>query len=77
MSAAPEVIQHETVGLDVAAGYDMTIGHYFCRDRNNNDHFVEFTFWGLNSWSHSKTVDGYLVPVYNENQPIHASAGQR
>ena len=35
----------------MAAGYDVTIGHYFCRDRNNNDHFVEFTFWGLNSWS--------------------------
>ena len=47
----------------------MTIGHYFCRDENNNDHFVEFTFWGLNSWSDSKTINGFLVPIYDETYP--------
>ncbi len=45
----------------------MTIGHYFCRDRNNNDHFVEFSFWGLNSWSTSKSINGQLVPTYDES----------
>ena len=57
----------------MAAGYDVTIGHYFCRDGNNNDHFVEFTFWGLNSWSRSKTINGYLVPVYDEDQDYDAA----
>jgi hypothetical protein len=61
------VMSAKSLGLDVATGYNATIGHYFCRDRNNNDHFVEFTFWGLNSWSDSKTTNSYLVPVYNEN----------
>jgi len=61
------VLQTSQLPLDVSAGYSATIGHYFCRDRNNNDHFVEFTFWGLNSWSASKTAAGYLVPVYDES----------
>ena len=62
-----EVLDTRQFGLGVAAGYDMTIGHYFCRDKNNNDHFVEFTFWGLNSWSKEKTVGGYVVPVYDQS----------
>ncbi len=53
---------------DAAPGYYTTIGHYFLRDKNNNDHFVEFTFWGLNSWSDSKSITGMLVPVYDESQ---------
>ena len=60
------VMGTNSFGLDVAAGYNMTIGHYFCRDRNNNDHFVEFSFWGLNSWSDSITTTGYLEPVYDQ-----------
>jgi hypothetical protein len=59
-----EVLTARQFGLGVAAGYDFTIGHYFCRDKNNNDHFMELTFWGLNSWSKDKSVGGYLVPVY-------------
>jgi hypothetical protein len=62
-----QILNGKQLGLDVAAGYNATIGHHFCRDRNNNDHFVEFTFWGLNSWSTSKTFAGYLVPVYDED----------
>ncbi len=65
-AASAGVMGTRSLGLDVGAGYDATIGHYFCRDRNNNDHFVEFTFWGLNSWSDSTTTNSYLVPVYNE-----------
>ena len=61
-----EAMNTKSIGLNVAPGYDMTIGHYFCRDRNNNDHFVEFSFWGLNSWSDSKTINGVLVPTYDE-----------
>jgi hypothetical protein len=54
-------------GLGVSPAYDATIGHYFMRDRNNNDYFVELSFWGLTSWATSKTVDGYLVSIYDPN----------
>ncbi|MEN6557405.1 MAG: hypothetical protein ABFC54_04410, partial [Thermoguttaceae bacterium] len=66
-SRSLNVIQTKELNLDVAPGYNATIGHYFCRDRNNNDHFVELTFWGLNSWSASRTVGGYLTPWYDES----------
>jgi hypothetical protein len=64
-TAASEIMNTKDMGLNEAAGYNVTIGHYFCRDRNNNDHFVEFTFWGLNSWSFSKEINGYVVPIYD------------
>ncbi len=64
---AAEVFSTKQFQPDAAAGYNMTIGHYFLRDRNNNDHFVEFTFWGLNSWTDSKSFTGLLVPVYDES----------
>ena len=60
------VMNTKQLGLGIAPGYDVTIGHYFCRDKNNNDHFVEFQFWGLNSWSTARTIDGYNIPVYDE-----------
>jgi hypothetical protein len=63
-----EIMNTKDMGLNEAPGYNVTIGHYFCRDRNNNDHFVEFTFWGLNSWSFSREINGYLVPVYDTTQ---------
>ena len=61
-----DILNTRELGLGTAAGYDVTLGHYFCRDKNNNDHFVEFTFWGLNSWSGATTLRGNLVPVYDE-----------
>lgn len=61
-----EVLNTKQLGLGSVADYNMTIGHYFCRDRNNNDHFVELTFWGLNAWTYSKTFQGYYVPRYDE-----------
>ncbi len=62
-----QTLNTKQMGLDVAADYAFTVGHYFCRDKNNNDHFVELTFWGLNSWSNQKNLSGYLVPVYDED----------
>ena len=76
-----EVFSSKDTGFAAAPGYNMTIGHYFCRDRNNNDHFVELTFWGLNSWSDFRTVGGYLVPtydqtvIYNQGQANEINAG--
>jgi hypothetical protein len=63
-----QALNAKQLGLGVAPSYDMTIGHYFCRDKNGNDHFMEFTFWGLSSWSTTRTIDGYLVPIYDQTQ---------
>lgn len=68
-----ELFNTKQLGLGIAAGYDMTIGHYFCRDSRNFDHFVEFSFWGLNSWSRQKTLTGQFVPIYDEDQPYDAA----
>ena len=46
------------IGFDSAAGYTATIGHYLGRDTDNRDHFVEFTYWGMNAWSDSQTAYG-------------------
>lgn len=43
-------LTNRTASPDVSAAYAMTVGHYFARDRMNRDHFVEFSFWGLNGW---------------------------
>jgi hypothetical protein len=62
-----QALNTKQLSLGIAPGYDMTIGHYLFRDRNNNDHFMEFSFWGLNSWSASRVIDGYKIPVYDED----------
>ena len=38
-------------GFNIAPGDYTTISHYVCRDCGGHDDFVEFTFWGFNSWS--------------------------
>jgi hypothetical protein len=68
------VMSTKTVNLDAAPGYEFTVGHYFCRDKNNNDHFVEFTYWGLSSWSDARTVGGFLVPVYDQSITNYSQA---
>lgn len=68
LTAPNELFNSKQLAMGTAGDYNMTLGHYFCRDRNNNDHFVELTFWGLNSWTFSKTLAGYAVPIYDENQ---------
>lgn len=53
-----EVMNTHSVTPDISATYGMTIGHHFARDTHNNDHFVEFSFWGMNNWTDSATVHG-------------------
>ncbi len=43
-------LSSQSAGPDLSAAYSTTIGHYFARDRRNRDHFVEFSFWGINEW---------------------------
>jgi hypothetical protein len=73
VTATTEVLNTKQIGLGASAGYNLTLGHYFCRDRNNNDHFIEFTFWGFNSWSSSKTINGQPVPIYDEDETYSAA----
>ncbi|MBN1396313.1 MAG: hypothetical protein JW959_14915 [Pirellulales bacterium] len=44
------VLSSRTAAPDLAAMYYTTLGHYFARDKKNRNHFVEFTYWGLNGW---------------------------
>jgi hypothetical protein len=46
----PELLNDRTGSPNFSAAYSMTIGHYFARDTSNRDHFVEFSFWGLNGY---------------------------
>ncbi len=59
--AAYEILNTHSVTPDISAAYGLTIGHHFARDTRNNDHFVEFSFWGLNDWSDSATVYGHRM----------------
>ncbi len=68
-----KVVDLRQLDLGVSSSYDATIGHYFCRDKYNNDHFVEFTFWGFSSWGKGKEVNGYLVPIYDETTTYDAA----
>jgi len=48
----------KALGFDVAAGYYATVAHYLGRDTSNRDQFVEFNYWGMNSWDESKDLSG-------------------
>jgi hypothetical protein len=50
---------------NISGVWGMTLGHYFARDTKNRDHFVEFSFWGLNNWTDDASFDGSRVNVRN------------
>ena len=52
------VMTNKSLTFDIAAGYDTTIGHYLGRDAENRDQFVEFTYWGMNTWNENRQVNG-------------------
>ncbi len=54
----------KSFGFDVATGYDITLGHYLGRDTKNRDHFVEFTYFGMNDWEVSLGLIGDTQPAY-------------
>jgi hypothetical protein len=51
------------LSFDDAPGYRVTIGHYLGMGPDNRDRFLEFSFWGLNSWQSSRAVSGTLMAV--------------
>lgn len=51
-----DMFTNRSAGPDVSGAYAATVGHYFARDKFNRDHFVEFSFWGLNGYKDSATI---------------------
>lgn len=60
------ILTSRSAAPDVAAAYSMKLGHYFARDRLNRDHFVEFSFWGVNGWkdTSARRGDGNLYSEF-------------
>jgi hypothetical protein len=59
----PELLNDRTGSPNFSANYSMTIGHYFARDTLNRDHFVEFSFWGLNGYRDEGSANASLRNV--------------
>jgi len=57
-------ISTRSVNPDISAAWSTTIGHYFARDIYDRDHFVEFSFWGLNGWRDQRQVNGQRTEVF-------------
>jgi hypothetical protein len=51
------------VGFTGEPGDYTTIGHYVCRDCGGHDDFLEFTFWGFNSWAGNAAVAPGILPT--------------
>jgi hypothetical protein len=50
LTSAMETLSSRSPGPNISTAGALMIGHYFARDIFNNDHFVELSFWGFNSW---------------------------
>jgi hypothetical protein len=62
-----QVFTTHSAGFNVAPGDYTTISHYVCRDCGGHDDFVEFSYWGFNSWSAGNT---YAPGVLQQQQVI-------
>jgi hypothetical protein len=56
-----DVLNTRSINYDVAAGYNATIGMYLGRDSMDRDDFLEFSYWGMNTWVDSALVQGQRV----------------
>lgn len=57
----PKMVTHDRMSasaaaLPVTAGYDVTFGHHLGRDEQNRDHFVEFSYYGGNTWDQASSL---------------------
>jgi hypothetical protein len=60
-----EVMNSCSTAPNISGVWGMTVGHYFARDTQNRDHFIEFSFWGGNNWQDEAAVNGQRVAVTN------------
>jgi hypothetical protein len=56
-----DVFNTRSVNYDVAPGYYTTIGRYLGRDSQDRDDFLEFTYWGMNTWIDSNFINAQRV----------------
>jgi hypothetical protein len=59
--AADYVLNTKSIGYDVAAGYNGSIGRYLGRDDMDRDDFLEFSYWGMNTWVASTSIQGTRI----------------
>jgi hypothetical protein len=60
-----QVLNSRTATPNISAVWGMTFGHYFARDSLNRDHFIEFSFWGLNNWRDEASYNGHRISILN------------
>ncbi|MGW8257410.1 MAG: BBP7 family outer membrane beta-barrel protein [Thermoguttaceae bacterium] len=48
----------KSISYNAAAGYNGTVGRYLGLDSMNRDDFLEFTYWGMNTWHDSVNITG-------------------
>jgi hypothetical protein len=51
-----ELDNTRSANYDVAPGYYATVGRYLGRDSQDRDDFLEFKYWGMNTWFDSFVV---------------------
>jgi hypothetical protein len=55
----------QSLNYNIAPGYAATIGRYLGRDSMDRDDFLEFSYWGLNTWTESHFYDSGLRDQYS------------
>jgi hypothetical protein len=60
-----EVLNSRTATPNISGVWGMTLGHYFARDTQNRDHFIELSFWGLNNWRDQASYEGHRISLFN------------
>jgi hypothetical protein len=52
-----DVLNTHSINYNVAPGYQATIGRYLGRDASDRDDFLEFSYWGMNTFSDTNFYD--------------------
>jgi hypothetical protein len=70
--ATVDVLNNRSVNYDIAPGYYATVGRYLGRDSQGRDDFLEFTYWGMNTWVDSNFVNGtrFTPVIFGSVTPI-------
>ena len=66
-----QVLNSRTATPNISGVWGMSVGHYFARDTQNRDHFVEFSFWGGNNWTDRASFGGQRTSVFNSATTTH------
>lgn len=73
---AVDVFNTRSVNYDIAPGYEATIGRYLGRDSQDRDDFLEFSYWGMNTWVASNFINGTrFTPLVSGGAPPIGATG--